>query len=468
MSIESFYYPKLATLPDAWKRSSFTALGALWIVSNNFLTPSDCKIRKIKDLGSLKNSIIKSRIDLFNHQIDTSFSSNRILARVASGLMRAVALLGVFVFAAPLGVIWHLGNCVYHTVLWIKGEKQVYLKQHINSLFYDLAWSLSIYGIICIRLIDKSNIRKILDCNFRLGLSLIIIRIFFNAAVIGGLFFKSTLILLASLSPKNLDIFIGSIASFTLKEKFGLEGEDGWLLTFNQALDAPIIQKSQTVNHGVLSGYFYDLRTEQALKILIEVNKIIQCLQLRLEEDFLKEFSENPTNFLQIFQNSNDQIVCSKTINTNELKQSIDQLKKYFANYKEIEHVLSDLFPSIKFANFPFDPKSCQSFFSYQGNEINLSLLDNFKCLLTKIKLLNLSEGGSSDNFIGIKQNILNANDAYEVLGLKAGISKEACKKAYIKSVIQIHPDKTPENWKAQATELFKVLDAAYKYISSV
>jgi hypothetical protein len=47
MSIESFYYPKLTTLPDAWKRSSFTGISALWILSNNSYLSSNYKIRKI-------------------------------------------------------------------------------------------------------------------------------------------------------------------------------------------------------------------------------------------------------------------------------------------------------------------------------------------------------------------------------------------------------------------------------------
>jgi len=95
-------------------------------------------------------------------------------------------------------------------------------------------------------------------------------------------------------------------------------------------------------------------------------------------------------------------------------------------------------------------------------------LFENFKDLLTKLKKVDLVEGGPSDGFITIQQSVLNANNAYEVLGLKTGTSKEICKKAYIKNVIQIHPDKIPEIWKAQAAELFKVMDAAYKYVNSV
>jgi hypothetical protein len=137
MSIESFYYPKLATLPDSWKRGSFAGIGALWIVSNNSLTPSDYKIRKIKDLGSIKTSIINSDIDLFNRELKIVDGNNELLTEIKS----SVAALGVFIFAAPLGCVWHLGNSIYHTVLWIRGEKQTHLKEHILSLIQDLGWT---------------------------------------------------------------------------------------------------------------------------------------------------------------------------------------------------------------------------------------------------------------------------------------------------------------------------------------
>ncbi|MGH2612629.1 MAG: DnaJ domain-containing protein, partial [Rhabdochlamydiaceae bacterium] len=88
--------------------------------------------------------------------------------------------------------------------------------------------------------------------------------------------------------------------------------------------------------------------------------------------------------------------------------------------------------------------------------------------LLNQIKAANLTKGGPSSSFIAIKQSILNANNAYEVLGLKTGASKQECKKAYAKNAIHIHPDKAPEIWWEQASELFKIMDAAYRSLTSV
>ncbi|MGH2613030.1 MAG: J domain-containing protein [Rhabdochlamydiaceae bacterium] len=459
MSIESFYYPKLTTLPDAWQRSSFTGISALWILSNNSYLSSNYKIRKIADLGSINDSILHSGIDLFDRQIEVKKIDNRLLDKIK----RVLIYLGIFIFAPPAGCIWHLGNCIYHIVVWIKkGEKHSHFKEHVLSVINDLAWT----ACTCVVAYDLLKSEK-----FSLRLVFSFERMDDSIQVI-ALMLYSFVLPFALLSARTVfyDIFTQAFQKpYILKQRFGVVGENEWLLSFKSKVDresCSIREKPDTLQ---LSGYFCDLRKEQAVKLLMEVRKIIQCLQLRLEEEPLKEFSEDPKKFLQTLQNSSNLSTLSRTtIDTNELKQSVDHLKKYLDGYKEIENILSDFFSSIHFPNFFFDPESCRTFFTYQDNESNLSLLDNFNDLLTQIKHLKWSEGAPSNSFTGIKQNILSANDAYEVLGLKAGASKEACKTAYIKSVIQIHPDKTPETWKAQATELFKVVDTAYRYINSV
>ena len=111
----------------------------------------------------------------------------------------------------------------------------------------------------------------------------------------------------------------------------------------------------------------------------------------------------------------------------------------------------------------------CRNYFvyKYEINQTAQQLFDDFNHLLTEIKESGLSGEGPNDSFIKIKQSILDANDAYEALGLNAGASKEDCKKAFVKNVVQIHPDKIPESWQVQAAKLFKVYYAAYNYINS-
>jgi DnaJ-class molecular chaperone len=92
----------------------------------------------------------------------------------------------------------------------------------------------------------------------------------------------------------------------------------------------------------------------------------------------------------------------------------------------------------------------------------------NFNGLLTNIKKAGLPEGGPSKGFITNKERILKANNAYDVLGVPRGAAKEVCIKAYKKNVIFMHTDKVPEIWQAQASELFSIMDAAYKYLSAL
>jgi DnaJ-class molecular chaperone len=91
----------------------------------------------------------------------------------------------------------------------------------------------------------------------------------------------------------------------------------------------------------------------------------------------------------------------------------------------------------------------------------------SFTDLLDSIKRSNLSEESPSEGFKAIKYTVLTANNPYEALGLQPGASKDRYRKAYMRSILQIHPDKNREEpWQTEATELFKVIQAAYASVS--
>ncbi|MGH2613285.1 MAG: J domain-containing protein [Rhabdochlamydiaceae bacterium] len=457
MSIESFYSPTLATLPEAWKRSSFTEIGVLWIMSNNSLTPSDCKIRRIKDLESIKNSITISGIDLFDRKVvEITGNNNQVLLGVITGIKRSTALLGIFIFVAPLGSVWHLGNCVYHTVLWIKGEKQTHFKEHISSFIIDLLGGIISCSIIILlsgisKKIDKLPIDVLLLLNLVVGNS-IIITVFF--------------LVLFGLEAKKLKIFITSIKPILLKERFGLVGEKGWLLTFNQKIDSENRIYSETSDEVTIKGYFSELHTQQALKALVEVQEIIQLIQLQLEEEKLEEFSNDPTKFLKYLKTTEKNVPGKSSEKKNkDLEQCIATFKQALDNYKLMQNILSSIHSNVQFRKFIFSPESCRSFFTYRISQSGQSFPDELKDLLTKIKAANLAEDGPNDHFIAIKKNILHAQNAYKVLGLEIGASKSACKEVFRNNILYIHPDKVSEEWKTQAKDLFNVLGVAYNSI---
>lgn len=58
--------------------------------------------------------------------------------------------------------------------------------------------------------------------------------------------------------------------------------------------------------------------------------------------------------------------------------------------------------------------------------------------------------------------------DYYEILGLKKDATVQQIKKAYRSKALQFHPDRVPENEKAQAEERFKEISEAYGVLSDV
>jgi len=458
MGVESFFYPKFTTLPPAWKSSSFTTLGALWIMSNNSLTPTDWKIRNVKDLGTIKNSFEKQEINFFDRQIATKLNFTERLIRIAKGPMRSVALLGVFVFAAPVGVFWHAGNCA---VIWIKGGDQATLTKHINSLFYDLVWCSSNFVFM---LITKTNIFKY---EFKTNLGDLFVFVCSMELVL-----KPFFIIWAWFSPESLNMYTGSSISIILKREFGLVGENGWLLTFNKAVDDITVESSKTEDGVVVSGYFHNLWEEHANEALLEFRQIINTLQLELQEEELKEFSKSPVRLFRYLHNyialKNGELLHDKT----QLESSMTKLDQLFENYYLIGSVLRNLLNShnIKGAPFPFSPEVCRSFFTlhHETNQTSQQLLEDYNNQLDDIKKINLLEGGPNNDFIAIKRKILNAKNAYDILDLNSNASESIYKKAYFKSAKQLHPDKLPVEWQEQGTKLFHVIDTAYKYANSV
>ncbi|MGH2645240.1 MAG: hypothetical protein ACRDE2_14900, partial [Chitinophagaceae bacterium] len=252
------------TLADVCKRGSFTGIGAHWILSNNFLTPSAYKIRKIRDRGSIKDSIINSDINLFDREVVD------INNKSFQGIKRAVALLGIFIFVAPLGGVWHLGNCVYHTVLWIKkGEKPAYLKEHISSLIIDLVWTLFTYAIAYDllkaqpsfwKLMLSDKVKELTEIG-RLVYAVIFIAYIVFSLVAGCLIMFGAHTLSDSRKP------------FYLKEQFGIVGENGWLLTIDQELDTEKRIPCENSDEVTINGHFYDIWKEQAMKVLLEAEE---------------------------------------------------------------------------------------------------------------------------------------------------------------------------------------------------
>jgi len=464
MGVESFFYPKLTTIPPPWQGSSFTRLGVLWIMSNNFFTPTDCKLKKIKDLGAIKNSLEEQGISLFDRHVVTESNSTKTLTKIA----RSVALLGVFVFVAPLESIWHLGNCVYYTVVWMKGGGRTDLIKHLELLFENLLWSSPHMLVACIsfRLILTCPHPNLVEC---LAISLV------GSLALTATMYITALILVAWFGseplhpPWLMNTWPSIPIPIHLKTKFGLVGEDGWLLTFDEAVDDITVEESKSGGYVVVSGYFNSLWEEQASQMLLACRQVIDTLQLELNKEKIEEFSKNPASFLPYIQDycKNGNLLQCKT----ELESSVSKIDQLLKNYTLISGVLDKLLGShkIKGTSFPYGPEVCRGFFSLytENSQLPDELLEEFNKRLADIQEMILVTAGPSKGFIETKQKILDGTNPYDILGLVKGVSESTYKKAYFQSAKQVYPDKLPPAWKQQGDELFKVMDAAYKYVIS-
>lgn len=63
-------------------------------------------------------------------------------------------------------------------------------------------------------------------------------------------------------------------------------------------------------------------------------------------------------------------------------------------------------------------------------------------------------------------QASISISQAYATLGLQNGADMEAVKKAYKEKALQTHPDKVPEDRRAEATIEFQNIGAAYETIT--
>ena len=227
MSIDSFYYPKFSTLPDAWEQSSFSEIAELWILSRSQLS-----LKRIDDLGSVKKSFIASNITQYSN-LDTW--DWYIAEKSSSKPLVALAYMGIKLFMPPLGCIWHASHGMYYFVQWIRtGEKQPYFNKHIHSLVTDLlytiaALSLAIATGICVIQFRSSYLQttKLRKMEFLPS----------AYYALGSLFFPIVLLSLVQ-GPIFCTDKSTILISYLIKQHLRRIGQNGWLLTYHQETDS--------------------------------------------------------------------------------------------------------------------------------------------------------------------------------------------------------------------------------------
>lgn len=451
--------PSLYDLPDSLKRGSFVTIATYWMGSNSFLTPTDKKIKKIDDYGSIQNTLHKNCIDIVNYKCQEINHKHTILGHMVSAVARAVFLIGVFVIVAPLGVIWHTGQIAYHTCLWVK-QKDSHIKEHTWSLLNDLVKTASALSVIFMwNTTVPSLVHKIVARNMPMYSPLLQRRVVdvltLPLALLVGVPFVLSISALGSVIINPVSNYMltrnqGSIKSVFLKTTFGIVGSNGWVLPPNLNVDAEYIR-----GKDYRGGHFYELGFEQALDVLMKIEEIIQFSMLQLTEADIKKHSR----YILFFGDYIEKLHNEGKLNSDkhDLKKLIADLQKSIANYRELKSILDILIPQIN-GLFLLTDESCETFFRAEKitDTDSDALKTDFERKLSSIQNL-LAD--TSNPLNDILNALKKSKTPREVLNLAE--TENNWKLAYRKLALKLHPDKNPGNLLAEP--LFHLIEAAKK-----
>jgi hypothetical protein len=456
-------FPTLVTLPEVWKRSSFVAIGSLWC--DSYLnSPFDCQIRRISDLGSIYASVLEKKIDLLDRKIKVYPG---ILSDLVSTMIIATASLHMFV-VAPLGCIWHAGNCVYYVTLCEENEtNDAHLKQHILSFMQDLTYA--VVACVFYYLLPKklAKIWESID-NTSESYYTILWKNPFKALESYNMF--QSLILL-TWYLQQVSLFVNAPSQSTeLKKCFGLVGEGGWLLVSDPAVDMPPTSiGTASVKTCPLTKYCTEILDQTAEGILHECSNAVKLLEVEIIENELQIFTRDPRQFLDCLDVllNNDQLRVS--CDPRELQKIADRIRFLFGQYKAMQVFLIRFAQFVFLTPFTINSLDCKKHFVYKKDINRPNFWKDFKNSLKEIQSSNLSTEGPTENFIAIKKRILlAADDAYAVLGTQWGATGGDINKAYKNTILWISPDKVDTAWKQEASRLYQVANLAKAYLDSL
>jgi hypothetical protein len=443
--------PTLTTLPETWKRNSFSAIGALWL--DSCITPDFGQIRKIPDLGSIHASVVEKKIDLFDQQIETHQACTP--SKLAALVVVVIGSLGIFVMPS-LGSIWHAGNCIYYVTLREKSEAtQTCLKQHALSCREDLICAIAGYAIpYFFHFMANTDLLK-------KPLESVIFRIMFMGlmtSLIGLIWVIQQEYLLTNFSKPSIQ----------LKAHFGLVGEGGWLLTSDPLIDMPFANTEATSAKSYpITKYCFETFVQMAVDILRQCSKAVDLLQLKPEESQLQVYARDPRRFLGyldvLLNDPQSRIPCDRE----KLQKIAGQIRLLFERYNTMASFFNR-FAHLSFRSFAIDNPGCMSYFVYNKDSSRKDLFGDFVKSLKIVQFSNRNAEGPTETFRTIKERILQAKDAYDVLGTNEIEDPDTIKQAYENSILEISRDTVDETWKAEADQLYQVVKLAKAYLDSL
>ena len=462
---------------NAWKTHSFVGLGSLWVLGNETLTPSDCKIRKIVDMGSIRDSVDKSGIDLFDREVLVEQRFNEWQC----GLMRVVTMMGIITVGSNLGAAWHAGHTVYHVAVWVgkRGESESdieAIKQHALSFFHDFAIALGFQLRLCE--IIKKKVTVLPHLNFYVNLLEKYPQLPFATII-----FKLPLALalgIASRSYVNEKILTSKwmtridedqvLKSYMMKKHFGLMSERDILLSYGPDKDRELENTdgigpgNQSMKVVAADSHFMTLLTTEANEFLMTCKDMVTLLDLNLTPQVQAHYSSNPKEILSDLRKRHD-----PPLKKSELDPLLKKAEKHLKNYELLIAVFKETLQVNEFHSGYFADGTHDMFF--QPHIKPQTPLESFYQQLQILREKHLPNTGHNSKYIAIKERILKAKTPFDVLGVTEGdpdIQKKINRAYKHECSLAFHPDKVPKEWQEEATDIFGVINQAYQAITDL
>ncbi len=407
------------------------------ILTINWLYPSNSEFKEVKDMGSITHSM--EDIDPYEERASQIGQHAKSKARFAAQVLTSVAIIAV---GAPLGTIYHTVKSLQYGLKYAIANPETKfgnwerIKAHAKAAFDDIS---SIWGLFLLTIpTDTTGLKAIATRADRFGL----------------------------------------FQSITLREKFGITGPGGALLSYNYESD--ILSPSDQQKNS----YFSLLHKRKSSALFYKLSAIYQGLNQDKKNQMdalFKVFIEEGTydsfpSFLKRNGISTEKIEeCTFLFETlMDLYQIIEK------EFRVRESILGEGFlkrcmegmplPSFTPTYYPYsftsfapptptnDSNSSKT--HYSGSDPWMQTMFKTSLYLTQLDTENIDH----PDYNRFKDNVMNLRDSKVLLGLPKNPTKKDILIAYKKWSLILHPDKLSHfglKVQEEASELFKILAEA-------
>ena len=439
------------------KPCSFSESAIRYVLSYDFIYPSNVESRKIEAKSSLKKSIGNDNT-IFNGNPNKSLW--HLWGKPVRGTIRMVAVAAIGMTASQVGAVYNCLGAAGYAVVSLRGREEgnrdwVKAKDYAGAFFTDLLLAGLVIGWVFA--LHKTAQVNWYDTSFEAVNQM---NIWGNLSFAGACYMP-----LLSLDPKMSVPYLAYrdaraplFKSLSLKNEFGIVGQDGYLLPYSRKQDQEDLE---------LSGHFADLMRAQAMDALF----MIQDLQEKLPKG-----SKMPL----IFPPEPDKIKAfldeTFHLETAEKEEWLAQFKRLYGNMKKMSAILKECLElkhemifaesrtSYVMPDFPYTSEFVNEFFAEHAVDLWKQTLAQTNAALVSETPANLPE-----EYKQFKERVKRDAPPHELLGVGHGCESQELRTVYKKCALLLHPDKLPMEHREQLYQecnaLFNCAQDAFNHL---